>query len=265
MQEVNSVRRRRHVQFQDRSVIVTGAAGGIGRATAVQFAKEGARLTLTDRDTVRGEETMSAVRAVGGAAQFIDGDVASEPFVEHLVDAAVKAYGRLDCAFNNAGIVGAELLPVDQSSLEAWQNVIAVNLTSVFLCLKYETRAMLQTGCGAIVNTASALGQVAAPNMPAYCASKTAVVGLTRATALDYAKRNIRVNAVLPATIETPMTTSGILVDAPELEQALRAWHPIGRFGQPDEVAAAVLWLASDKASFVTGHAMLIDGGSTVQ
>jgi NAD(P)-dependent dehydrogenase (short-subunit alcohol dehydrogenase family) len=128
------------VQFQDRSVIVTGAAGGIGRATAVQFAKEGARLTLTDRDTVRGEETMSAVRAVGGAAQFIDGDVASEPFVEHLVDAAVKAYGRLDRAFNNAGIVGAELLPVDQSSLEAWQNVIAVNLTSVFLCLKYETR-----------------------------------------------------------------------------------------------------------------------------
>jgi NAD(P)-dependent dehydrogenase (short-subunit alcohol dehydrogenase family) len=124
---------------------------------------------------------------------------------------------------------------------------------------------MLQTGGGAIVNTASALGQVAAPNMPAYCASKTAVVGLTRATALDYAKRNIRVNAVLPATIETPMTTGGILVDAPELEQALRAWHPIGRFGQPDEVAAAVLWLASDKASFVTGHAMLIDGGSTVQ
>ena len=253
------------MQFQDRSVIVTGAAGGIGRAAAVQFAKEGARLTLTDRDTVRGEETMSAVRAVGGTAQFIDGDVASEPFVEHLVDAAVKAYGRLDCAFNNAGIVGAELLPVDQSSLEAWQNVIAVNLTSVFLCLQYETRAMLRTGCGAIVNTASALGQVAAANMPAYCASKTAVVGLTRATALDYAKRNIRVNAVLPATIETPMTTGGILVDAPELEQALRAWHPIGRFGQPDEVAAAVLWLASDKASFVTGHAMLIDGGSTVQ
>ena len=253
------------MQFQDRSVIVTGAAGGIGRATAVQFAKEGARLTLTDRDTVRGEETMSAVRAAGGTAQFIDGDVATEPFVEHLVDAAVKAYGRLDCAFNNAGIVGAELLPVDQSSLEAWQDVITVNLTSVFLCLKYETRAMLQTGGGAIVNTASALGQVAAANMPAYCASKTAVVGLTRATALDYAKRNIRVNAVLPATIETPMTTGGILVDAPELEQALRAWHPIGRFGQPDEVAAAVLWLASDKASFVTGHAMLIDGGSTVQ
>jgi NAD(P)-dependent dehydrogenase (short-subunit alcohol dehydrogenase family) len=265
MQEVNSVRRIRHVQFQDRSVIVTGAAGGIGRATAVQFAKEGARLTLTDRDTVRGQETMSAVRAAGGTAQFIDGDVATEPFVEHLVDAAVKAYGRLDCAFNNAGIVGAELLPVDQSSLEAWQDVITVNLTSVFLCLKYETRAMLQTGGGAIVNTASALGQVAAANMPAYCASKTAVVGLTRATALDYAKRNIRVNAVLPATIETPMTTGGILVDAPELEQALRAWHPIGRFGQPDEVAAAVLWLASDKASFVTGHAMLIDGGSTVQ
>jgi NAD(P)-dependent dehydrogenase (short-subunit alcohol dehydrogenase family) len=253
------------VEFKDRSVLITGAAGGIGRAAAVQFAKEGARLTLTDRDTVRGDETLSQVRAVGGTAQFIYGDVASEPFVEHLVDAAVKTYGRLDCAFNNAGIVGKELLPVDQSSLEAWQNVIAVNLTSVFLCLKYETRAMLQTGGGAIVNTASALAQVAAPNMPAYCTSKTAVVGLTRATALDYAKRNIRVNAVLPATIETPMTTGGILVGEPELEEALRAWHPIGRFGQPDEVAAAVLWLASDKASFVTGHAMLIDGGSTVQ
>jgi NAD(P)-dependent dehydrogenase (short-subunit alcohol dehydrogenase family) len=255
------------MEFQDRSVLVTGAAGGIGRATAVQFAREGARLTLSDRDTVRGEETLSAVRAVGGTAQFIYGDMVSEPFVQHLVDAGVKTYGRLDCAFNNAGIVGAELLPVDQSSLEAWQIVITVNLTSVFLCLKYETRAMLQTGGGAIVNTASALGQVAAPNMSAYCASKTAVVGLTRATGLDYAKRNIRVNAVLPATIETPMTTGtgGILVDAPELEQALRAWHPIGRFGHPDEVAAAVLWLASDKASFVTGHAMLIDGGSTVQ
>src|SRR5580704_6859378 len=231
------------MEFQDRSVLVTGAAGGIGRATAVQFAKEGARLTLSDRDTVRGEETLAAVRAVGGTAQFIYGDVVSEPFVQHLVDAAVKTYGRLDCAFNNAGIVGAELLPVDQSSLEAWQNVITVNLTSVFLCLKYETRAMLQTGGGAIVNTASALGQVAAANMPAYCASKTAVVGVTRMTT----------------------GTGGILVDAPELEQALRAWQPIGRFGQPDEVAAAVLWLASDKASFVTGHAMLIDGGSTVQ
>jgi NAD(P)-dependent dehydrogenase (short-subunit alcohol dehydrogenase family) len=155
------------MEFQDRSVLVTGAAGGIGRATAVQFAKEGARLTLSDRDTVRGEETLSAVRAVGGTAQFIYGDVVSEPFVQHLVDAAVKTYGRLDCAFNNAGIVGAELIPVDQSSLEAWQNVITVNLTRVFLCLKYETRAMLQTGGGAIVNTASALGQVAAANMPA--------------------------------------------------------------------------------------------------
>jgi NAD(P)-dependent dehydrogenase (short-subunit alcohol dehydrogenase family) len=255
------------MEFQDRSVLVTGAAGGIGRATAVQFAREGARLTLSDRDTVRGEETLSAVRAVGGTAQFIYGDVVSESFVQHLVDAAVKTYGRLDCAFNNAGVIGSETTAVDQFSLETWQNVITVNLTSVFLCLKYETRAMLQTGGGAIVNTASALGQVAAANMLAYCASKTAVVGLTRATALDYAKRNIRVNAVLPATIETPMTTGtgGILVDAPELEQALRAWHPIGRFGQPDEVAAAVLWLASDKASFVTGHAMLIDGGSTVQ
>jgi NAD(P)-dependent dehydrogenase (short-subunit alcohol dehydrogenase family) len=124
------------MEFQDRSVLVTGAAGGIGRATAVQFAKEGARLTLSDRDTVRGEETLSAVRAVGGTAQFIYGDVVSEPFVQHLVDAAVKTYGRLDCAFNNAGIIGSETTAVDQFSLETWQNVMAVNLTSVFLCLK---------------------------------------------------------------------------------------------------------------------------------
>ena len=251
------------MEFQDRSVLVTGAAGGIGRATAVKFAREGARLTLSDRDTVRGEETLSAVRAVGGTAQFIYGDVASEPFVQHLVDAAVKTYGRLDCAFNNAGIIGSETTAIDQFSLETWQNVMAVNLTSVFLCLKYEARAMLRTGAGAIVNTSSALGHVAAYNMPAYCASKAGVVGLTRATALDYAKRNIRVNAVLPAIIETPMTTGGIFVNAPELEQALLAQHPIGRFGRPDEVAEAVLWLASDKASFVTGHAMLIDGANT--
>ena len=151
-------------------------------ATAVQFAREGARLTLSDRDTVRGEETLSAVRAVGGTAQFIYGDVVSEPFVQHLVDAAVKTYGRLDCAFNNAGIIGWETTAVDQFSLETWQNVIAVNLTSVFLCLKYEARAMLRTGGGAIVNTSSALGHVAAYNMPAYCASKAGVVGLTRAT-----------------------------------------------------------------------------------
>jgi NAD(P)-dependent dehydrogenase (short-subunit alcohol dehydrogenase family) len=251
------------MEFQDRSVLVTGAAGGIGRATAVKFAREGARLTLSDRDTVRGEETLSAVRAVGGTAQFIYGDVVSESFVQHLVDAAVKTYGRLDCAFNNAGIIGSETTAVDQFSLETWQNVMGVNLTSVFLCLKYEARAMLRTGCGAIVNTSSALGHVAAYNMPAYCASKAGVVGLTRATALDYAKRNIRVNAVLPAIIETPMTTGGIFVNAPELEQALLAQHPIGRFGRPDEVAEAVLWLASDKASFVTGHAMLIDGANT--
>jgi NAD(P)-dependent dehydrogenase (short-subunit alcohol dehydrogenase family) len=145
------------MEFQDRSVLVTGAAGGIGRATAVQFAREGARLTLSDRDTVRGEETLSAVRAVGGTAQFIHGDVVSEPFVQHLVDAAVKTYGRLDCAFNNAGIIGSETTAVDQFSLETWQNVLAVNLTSVFLCLKYEARAMLRTGRGAIVNTSSAL------------------------------------------------------------------------------------------------------------
>jgi NAD(P)-dependent dehydrogenase (short-subunit alcohol dehydrogenase family) len=218
---------------------------------------------LSDRDKLRGEETLAAVRAAGGAAQFLFGDITSEPFVQHLVDAAVETYGRLDCAFNNAGITGTETVPVDQFTLEAWQNVITVNLTTVFLCLKYETRAMLKTGGGAIVNTASGLGHVATYNMPAYCASKAGIIGLTRATALDYATRNIRVNTVLPAVIETPMTTDGLFVKAPELVQALLEQHPIGRFGQADEVAAAVLWLNSGKASFVTGHAMMVDGAYT--
>ena len=253
------------MEFQDRSVLVTGAAGGIGRATAVKFAREGARLTLSDRDTVRGEETLSAVRAAGGTAQFIYGDVASEPFVQHLVDAAVKTYGSLDCAFNNAGIIGSEAAAVDQSSLEAWQNVMAVNLTSVFLCLKYEARAMLRTGAGAIVNTSSALGHVAAYNMPAYCASKAAVDGMTRALGCEWGKYGITVNAIAPTVFRSPLTAW--MFEDNEKAKGVRAGFlarvPVGRLGEPEDLAGPLLFLCSRASDFHTGHVVYADGGYT--
>ncbi len=247
--------------LNDRSVIITGAAGGIGRAAAVLFAKAGARLTLADRDAARGRETLDLVRGAGGTAQFLAGDISSEPFVEDVVAGAVRAYGRLDCAFNNAGIISDLAEPVSNYTLAEWDRVLRINLTSMFLCMKHETRTMLQTGGGAIVNTSSALGQVGQYNMPAYCASKAGVLGLTRATALDYATKNIRVNAIMPGVIETPMTRGGVF-KIPGLEEILLAQHPIGRFGRPEEVASAALFLCSDAASFVTGHALAVDGAN---
>jgi NAD(P)-dependent dehydrogenase (short-subunit alcohol dehydrogenase family) len=246
----------------DRSAIITGAAGGIGRAAALVFAREGARLTLTDRDAGRGQETLDLVRKAGGTANFLAGDISSEPFVEEVVASAVQTYGRLDCAFNNAGIISDLAEPVGNYSLAEWDRVLRINLTSMFLCMKYETSAMLRTGGGAIVNTSSALGQVGQYNMPAYCASKAGVLGLTRATALDYATKNIRVNAIMPGVIETPMTKEGVFVKMPGLEEILLAQHPIGRFGRPEEVASAALFLCSDAASYITGHALAVDGAN---
>jgi NAD(P)-dependent dehydrogenase (short-subunit alcohol dehydrogenase family) len=247
--------------LKDRSAIITGAAGGIGRAAAVLFAQAGARLTLADRDTARGGETLDLVRGAGGTAQFLAGDLTSEPFVEDVVASALRSYGRLDCAFNNAGVISDMAEPVSNYTLAEWERVIRINLTSMFLCMKHETRAMLQTGGGAIVNTSSALGQVGQYNMPAYCASKAGVLGLTRATALDYATKNIRVNAIMPGVIETPMTKEGVF-KIPGLEEILLAQHPIGRFGRPEEVASAALFLCSDASSFVTGHALAVDGAN---
>jgi NAD(P)-dependent dehydrogenase (short-subunit alcohol dehydrogenase family) len=247
--------------LKDRSAIITGAAGGIGRAAAVLFAKAGARLTLTDRDAQRGRETLDLVLGAGGTAQFLAGDISSEPFVEDVVASAVRSYGRLDCAFNNAGIISDLAAPVSNYMLAEWDRVIRINLTSMFLCMKHETRTMLQTGGGAIVNTSSALGQVGQYNMPAYCASKAGVLGLTRATALDYAAKNIRVNAIMPGVIETPMTKEGVF-KIPGLEEILLAQHPIGRFGRPEEVASTALFLCSDASSFVTGHALAVDGAN---
>ncbi|KTE39310.1 MULTISPECIES: SDR family NAD(P)-dependent oxidoreductase [unclassified Sphingopyxis] len=242
-------------------VIVTGAAGGIGHDAARVLARAGARLILTDVAAEGGEAAAEAVRGEGGDALFVAADLASEADVESLVARTVAHYGRLDGAFNNAG-VEQKNKPVDELSLAEWNRAIAIDLTAVFLCIKYQVRAMLASGGGAIVNTASSLGQVAIPGASEYIAAKHGVVGLTRAAGADYAARGVRVNAVLPGIIETPMISRlSTDPDFSAMFDRLRARHPIGRFGQPSEVGAAVAWLLSDAASFVNGAAIAVDGG----
>lgn len=242
-------------------VIVTGAAGGIGRDASLVLARAGARLILTDVAAEGGEAAAAAVRGEGGEAVFAAADLASEADVAALVDKAVTHYGRLDGAFNNAGVEQRNK-PVDELTLEEWNRAIAIDLTAVFLCIKYQVRAMLKTGGGAIVNTASSLGQVAIPGASEYVAAKHGVVGLTRAAGADYGARGVRVNAVLPGIIETPMIAR--LSSDPAFSamfDRLRARHPIGRFGAPAEVGEAVAWLLSDAASFMNGAAVPVDGG----
>ncbi|MBN1206046.1 MAG: SDR family oxidoreductase [Myxococcaceae bacterium] len=242
--------------------LVTGAAFGIGRATALNFAAEGAKVVVSDVAR-EGEETVSLIRGAGGEAVFMRADISKANEVQALVYGAVKAFGRLDVAFNNAGIGGPQL-PVSELPEEAWQKVLAVNLTGVFLCMKYELQQMEKQGGGAIVNNASILGTVAFANSSAYTASKHGVLGLTKTAALECATKNIRVNAVCPAFIQTPMLQSAGLLE-PEARKALEAMHPVRRLGLPEEVARVVTFLASDQASFVTGHPMLVDGGYVAQ
>ena len=245
--------------FFGKAVLITGAGGGIGRATALAFATAGAKLALADIDQAAGELTATLVRAKGGTALFVRTDVTRAAEVEALVKATVAAYGRLDCAFNNAGIEieHARITECDESTFD---RVTAVNVKGVWLCLKYELAQMAAQGGGAIVNTASVAGLKAAPRMAAYAASKHAVLGLTRTTAVEFAKQKIRVNAVCPGVIRTAMYQRWIDAD-PTIEARIAALHPIGRVGEAEEVAAVVLWLCSDAASFVTGHAHAVDGG----
>lgn len=240
--------------------LVTGAASGIGRASALAFAREGAVVVAADRDAEGGEVTVDAVRAAGGQATFQRCDVTSEDDVRALVAAVVDAHGRLDCAHNNAGITGA-MGAVHQLERDAWEHTLAVNLTGVFLCLKHELGQMQAQGHGAIVNTASAAGLVGVPGLAPYCASKHAIIGLTKTAALENATAGIRVNAVLPGSIDTPML-QGYMGLGPEVAKAIRASQPGGRLGLPEEIAEAVVWLSSDRASFVTGTPMLVDGGA---
>jgi NAD(P)-dependent dehydrogenase (short-subunit alcohol dehydrogenase family) len=244
--------------FNGNVAIVTGGASGIGRAAALLYAKNGAKVIVSDVDEAGGNETVRMARQDGGEAAFARADVSNPADCQRLVSAAVEQYGRLDIAFNNAGIGGESNLVADYS-VEGWEKVISVNLSGVFYCMKYEIPAMLKTGGGAIVNMSSILGQVGFASAPAYVAAKHGVVGLTQTAALEYSPQGLRVNAVGPGFISTPM------IAAAEQDQPTRdllvSLHPIGRLGQPDEVAELVIWLSSDKASFITGSYFPIEGG----
>jgi NAD(P)-dependent dehydrogenase (short-subunit alcohol dehydrogenase family) len=243
-----------------KAALVTGAGSGIGRATALACAREGAKIVVADRVVEGGEETVSMIKSAGGEATFVPVNVTQAAEVEAMVAAAVSTYGRIDCAHNNAGIEGVFATTADYPE-EDWDRVMAVNLKGVWLCMKYEIPQMLQQSGGAIVNTASLAGLVGAKRMPAYVASKHGVAGLTKTAALEYAKSGIRINAVCPGIIHTSMVDRMFLSRRPDLEDRLAAVEPMGRLGKPEEVAEAVVWLCSDAASFVTGHTMTVDGG----
>ncbi|HEY1367473.1 MAG TPA: SDR family oxidoreductase [Gaiellaceae bacterium] len=247
--------------LRDKIALITGAASGIGRATALVFAEEGAKLVLGDVDDAGCKET---AELVGGEAVAVRCDVTDSEQIEAMVATCVERFGRLDCAFNNAGIAGGSARTADYPET-AWHQVIAVNLSGVFLCMQSELRQMVAQGGGSIVNAASLVGVIGYPNLAAYNAAKHGVVGLTRTAAIEYAMHGIRVNAVCPAWIETPMVMDRGPAPAsiPEVYGALAALMPMRRLGKPEEVAQAVAWLCSDASSFVTGQPLLVDGGVT--
>jgi NAD(P)-dependent dehydrogenase (short-subunit alcohol dehydrogenase family) len=243
--------------------LVTGGSSGIGRATALAFAREGAKVVIADVAIEGCHDTATQIREAGGDALCVETDVSKADQVKALIDEIVETYGRLDYAFNNAGIEG-EQAPTADCAEENWDRVIGINLRGVWLCMKHEIPQMLKQGGGAIVNMSSVAGLVGFPNIPAYTASKHGVLGLTKTAALEYAKQGIRVNAVCPGVIRTAMVERFVGGD-PEAEAQLTASEPIGRMGTPEEVAEAVVWLCSDAASFVTGHPMVVDGGLVTQ
>ena len=243
--------------------IVTGAASGIGRESALAFARAGAKVIAADITVDGGEETVRMIQQMGGEAVFVQVDVTKSDEVKGMVETAVATYGRLDFAHNNAGIEGIAG-PCVACTEENWDRTININLKGVFLCCKYEIPEMLKAGGGSIVNTSSVAGLVGFGGIPAYTASKHGVAGLTKTIALDYAKENIRCNAVCPGVIHTPMIDRFTGGDPAALE-AMTATEPVGRLGKPEEIADAVVYLCSDEASFITGAAIPVDGGFVAQ
>ncbi|HRI22438.1 MAG TPA: SDR family oxidoreductase [Panacibacter sp.] len=242
--------------FKNKVALVTGAGSGIGMATAILYAQCGAKVIVSDINETGGAETVAMIKEAGGESTFIKADVSNAEACKTLTEQTVQRYGRLDIAFNNAGIAG-EMNAIADMSIEGWLRVINVNLNSVFYCMKYQIPEIIKQGGGAIVNMSSILGQVAFANSAAYVAAKHGVVGLSKNAAVEYAKQNIRVNAVGPAFINTPLLS--VLDD--QMKEALVKIHPLGRLGEAKEVAELVIWLSSDKASFVTGNYYAADGG----
>jgi NAD(P)-dependent dehydrogenase (short-subunit alcohol dehydrogenase family) len=246
-------------EFEDKVALVTGGGSGIGRATALAFAREGAKVVIGNRNVQRGEETVAMIRKAGGEASFKRTDVLVTKDIEALVEHAVKEYGGLDLAFNNAGVEG-DVAPITEQTEANYDAVMDVNVKGVWLSMKYEIPQMLKRGGGAIVNCSSVAGLIGFPNMAPYFASKHAVIGLTKVAALEYSAQGIRINAVNPAVIDTEMVdriAEGFGMKKEELVQ----FHPIGRLGRAEEIAEAVLWLCSGKSSFVAGHSLVVDGG----
>src|SRR5882762_4190711 len=245
--------------LENKVALITGGTTGIGRDTAVLFAQSGAKVVISGRREAEGKEAIALVKAAGGEGTFVQSDVSKAADVQSLVKRTVDTFGRLDIAFNNAGIEGA-WLPLLEMPEEDFDKVMNINLKGVWLCLKYEIQQMLKQGRGgAIVNMSSVAGFIGSAGASTYCATKHGVIGLTKGAALETATKGIRVNAICPAVIETPMGER--LFGAPEARKFSLGLHPIGRFGQPMEVAEAVLWMCSDRASFMTGQSLVLDGG----